>query len=63
MIDIGMCISIRKQTWLLGISKSSVYYAREYTDEEVNIMDQIDEIYTEHPYYGSRRVCAELKRK
>jgi putative transposase len=29
----------------------------------VNIMDQIDEIYTEHPYYGSRRVCAELKRK
>jgi putative transposase len=29
----------------------------------MNMMDLIDRIYTEHPYYGSRRIVAELARR
>lgn len=31
--------------------------------EEIAIKHRIDEIYTEHPYYGSRRITAQLRRE
>ena len=53
--------SIRKQAGWLGIPRSSYYYhpARE-KPENLLLMDLIDKAYTQHPYYGSRRILAYL---
>ena len=52
------------QAKLLGVSRSSLYYQpEEPSPEEVAIGRRIDELYTRHPYYGSRRiaVCLSLE--
>jgi len=53
--------SIRKQAGLLGIPRSSYYYkpARE-KPENLLMMDLVDKVYAQHPYYGSRRILAYL---
>ena len=56
-------ISIERQTELLGISRSSIYYRKvEVSERDKIIMDLIDEIYTNYPFYGSRRIKAELNK-
>ena len=46
---------------LLGRSRASCYYQPAGISEtDKRIMDLIDEIYTAHPYYGNRRIRAEL---
>lgn len=62
MIDAGhRRISIRRQCELLGLNRSTYYWepAKE-TADNLQIMRQIDELYTEHPFYGSRRMAIEL---
>lgn len=56
-------MSIRRQCELLGVNRSSVYYVAHpaCTDEDVALMNAIDEIYTEEPSFGYRRICAALK--
>lgn len=52
------------QAQLLGVSRSSLYYQpQEPSPEEVAVKHRIDELYTRHPYYGSRRiaVCLSLE--
>jgi putative transposase len=61
MIDADNILSQNRQSTLLEISTSSLYYKRELSGQDLDIMDIIDEIYTEHPYYGNRRISAELK--
>jgi putative transposase len=52
------------QSELLGISRSSLYYQpREPSAEEIAIKHRIDELYTDYPYYGSRRLTAQLRRE
>ncbi len=59
----GNGISISKQCELLGLNRSSVYYqAQAISAEEVKLKHQIDEIYTQSPFYGSRRITAQLQR-
>jgi len=54
-------ISIWRQCALLGVSRSGVYYQPAgISAGDKQIMDVIDEIYTAHPYYGNRRIRAEL---
>lgn len=53
-------ISISRQTEILGVSRSSAYYAPRCNPEEVRITRAIDEIYTDRPFYGSRRMKDEL---
>lgn len=54
-------ISVQRQCALLGISRSSAYYQPAgISAADKQIMDLIDEIYTAHPYYGNRRIRAEL---
>ena len=60
MIESTRKVTITRQSALLMVSKSSYYYEHQYTEHELEIMDQIDAIYTEHPYYGSRRMYREL---
>lgn len=52
-----------RQCQLLGVARSSYYYrpAGE-TAENLRLMRLLDEIYTERPFYGSRRMAEELKR-
>ena len=56
-------ISTRRQCKLLGLNRSTLYYSpASVSDEDRVIMRLIDEIYTRCPFYGSRRVTAQLSR-
>ena len=57
-------MSVRRQCELLGLGRSSLYYepAGE-TAENLWLMRLIDEEYTAHPFYGSRRMTAWLARR
>jgi hypothetical protein len=54
-------LSVRRQCTLLGLSRSSLYYEpAPETEENLRLMGLIDREYTEHPFYGSRRLTAWL---
>lgn len=56
-------LSLTKQAELLGISRNSLYYqTRPVSPLTIKVMNQIDEIYTSCPFYGSRKITAQLKR-
>ncbi len=53
----GSELTLGEQACLLGVSRSSLYYApRPPSDWEVRVKHRIDAIYTEQPFYGSRRI-------
>lgn len=54
--------SIEKQCKLLELSRSSYYYERKINQIHLKTMHEMDRIYTEHPYFGKRRMSFELKR-
>lgn len=60
-------ISLKRQSELLGISRSSLYYVSQVDPrilkEKQILLNTVDEIYTAHPFYGKRRISAELKRR
>ena len=50
-------LSIRRQCALLHLNRSSYYQVSQgESAENLQIMKRIDEIYLQHPYYGSRRM-------
>ena len=50
-------ISVRRQCELLGVNRSSLYYQPAGESEEnLKLMGMLDEEYTRHPFYGSRRM-------
>ncbi len=55
-------LSIAKQAELLGLNRSS-YYFKPAGESEQNLllMNLIDEEYTEHPFYGSRKMTEWLR--
>ena len=56
-------ISMRQQCELLGLNRSTFYYQpRPVPTEDLQTMRLIDEIYTQCPFYGSRRIAAQLAR-
>ena len=57
-------LPLSTQARLLGLNRSGLYYkpAAEPTEDELEIKRRIDEIYTRWPFYGSRRITAELQR-
>ena len=57
-------ILLGTQTELLNISRSSLYYKSVGPSaREIAFKQRIDEIYTAHPFYGSRRITVVLKRE
>ena len=57
----AMEISISRQCQLLGISSSSYYYKpTEPSEFQLDVMDEIYDIYLEFPFYGSRKMSKEL---
>ncbi len=52
------------QAELLSISRASLYYRpRGPSAEEVALRHRIDALYTQYPFYGSRRIAAQLRRE
>jgi len=57
-------LSVVQQARLLTISRSSLYYKQAGPSrEEIALKHRIDEIYTAHPVYGSRRIKTVLRRE
>lgn len=57
-------ISILRQCELLSISRSRLYYEpRPVKASELTLMHRIDELHTAHPFYGTRMMCAHLRRE
>ena len=68
MIDRGHPrLSLRRQCQLLGLSRSAVYYRARESPETVAanlaIMNRLDELYMDHPYYGVRRMTVVLRQE
>ena len=57
-------LSIRCQCKLLGIPRSTYYYQSVPIDDyTLEIMNEIDMIYTKYPFYGSRKIKVEIRRQ
>lgn len=55
-------LSLRQQCSLLGINRSSYYYKPQPINEaSLALMRIVDEIYTEYPFFGSRKMVDYLK--
>jgi putative transposase len=55
-------LSVRRQCALLGLARSGVDRApRPAREDDAAAMRRIDALYTDHPFYGSRRIAFELK--
>jgi putative transposase len=62
MIDRGHPLPVTAQARLLGLARSSVYYEPVATSaRDLALMAAIDEVHTELPFYGSRRIRNELR--
>src|ERR1700724_689930 len=57
-------LSVSRQCTLLGIARSSFYYQpRPESAEELELLERLDRIFTDHPVYGSRRLQVALLRE
>ncbi len=57
-------LSLKTQVALLSVSRASVYYQPVGPSaREIALKHRIDEIYTAHPFYGSRRITVVLQKE
>src|SRR6201994_3668669 len=57
-------LSVSRQCRLLGIARSSFYYqSRPTSADELDLLNRLDRIFTEHPGYWSRRLQVVLLRE
>lgn len=57
-------LALSRQAELLSLNRSSLYYQpRPVSTEELAIKRQIDQIYTAYPFYGIRRITAQLRQE
>jgi putative transposase len=55
-------LSLQTQAELVGVSRASLYYQPvPPSAEEIAIKHRIDEVYTAHPFYGSRKIMVLLQ--
>jgi putative transposase len=55
-------LSVRRQCNLLDFNRSTFYYEHKpMSDRDLDIMERIDHIYTDHPFMGSRRIKYQLR--
>lgn len=58
-----LSLSVREQCALLDLPRSTAYYRPvAVNEEELALMNRIDELYTESPFYGSRQMVRALHR-
>lgn len=59
-----MTLSLTTQVELVGVSRSGLYYdPQPPSADELYLKRRIDEIYTQHPFYGSRKITVELRKE
>jgi len=64
MIDGGSELPVKRQAQLLDLSRSSVYYRpRPVSQRELLLMRRIDELHLLAPFYGARKLAAQLQRE
>jgi putative transposase len=64
MIDGGGELSVKRQAELLDVSRASVYYRpRPVSARDLKLMRRIDELHLEAPFYGARKIAAQLQRE
>jgi len=64
MLEYDGDFSIAKQCELLSLNRTSLYYkARPLSATKLAILNAIDEIFTEDPVYGARRIRNELLKR
>jgi putative transposase len=64
MIDRGSQVPVKRQAELLGLSRSSVYYRpRAVSQRDLGLMRRIDELHLKAPFYGARKLAAQLRRE
>jgi len=57
-------LSLSKQCKVLNISRSSIYYqAKAYSDDTLQLMKRMDELFMLYPFYGSRQMTNHLYRE
>ena len=62
MIDRDHMLSLTRQSQILELSRSSLYYrAVPFNVRDLQIMKLMDEIHLKHPYWGSRSIRDELQ--
>ena len=55
-------LPLQVQADLLSVSRASLYYQpKPPSEEEVALKRRIDEIYTEHPFLGSRKIARQMQ--
>lgn len=65
LVDTKLDLSLNKQCQLLHVSKSSLYYGpiKPFSsDSDIKILDAINNIYSDFPSYGYRRIHKQLLR-
>jgi hypothetical protein len=64
MIDRAHPLPVSRQVELVGISRSSAYYAPSpVSAADLALMRRIDELHLEHPFAGARMLMRLLKRE
>jgi putative transposase len=64
MIDRGSELPVKRQAQLLDLSRSSVYHRpRPVSQRELLLMRRIDELHLLAPFYGARKLAAQLRRE
>jgi putative transposase len=64
MIERGSEVAVKRQAELLDLSRSSVYYTpRALSERDLQLMRRLDELHLQLPYYGSRKLAAQLRRE
>ncbi len=64
MIDRGGELSVKRQAELLDLSRANVYYRpRPVSERDLQLMRRIDELHLEAPFYGARKIAAQLNRE
>ena len=63
LIDKNTDLSINRQCRLLSFSRNRLYYNPRISKRNIELMHRIDELYTEDPTRGTRRLSAALLRR
>jgi putative transposase len=57
-------VPVKRQAQLLQLSRSSVYYEpRPISQRDLMLMRRLDELHLQLPYYGARKLAAQLRRE
>ena len=57
-------MTVSRQCRLVGLSKTAYHYQRRSMKPEIKkLLDEIDEIYTKAPFYGTRKIRKELQKR